>query len=91
MKPEIDDDHQVIVDMPIDLWFRGMEFDEEKSQRNEKSLGSYDFANQAEGKQVTGLDTSNISFDPGRFRAGPTTDDREATRLAGKRTGFGGK
>ena len=33
MKPGIDDDYHVIVDMSIDLWFRGMEFEDEKSQR----------------------------------------------------------
>ena len=40
---------------------------------------------------MTALDTSNSSFDPGRFRAGPTADDRKDTHLSGKSIDFGGK
>ena len=33
MKPGIDNDHQVIVDMSNDLWFRGMEVKEKENKR----------------------------------------------------------
>ena len=34
MKPGIDDDHRVIVAMPNNLWFRGMDIKEEEERRN---------------------------------------------------------
>ena len=47
--------------------------------KNEKSFGSFDFANKTGGKQVAALDSSNSTIGHGRFRAGPT-DDREDPR-----------
>ena len=37
MKPEIDDDHQVLVGMSNDLWFRGMEIDEEEKPKSQNA------------------------------------------------------
>ena len=36
LKPEIDDDHRVIVAVSNDLWFRGMEVKEERERRNKR-------------------------------------------------------
>ena len=37
MKPGIDDDHQVIVEMSNDLWFRGMEVEEEEKPKRQNA------------------------------------------------------
>ena len=57
---------------------------EAKRQRNESLLGSYDFANEARGKEVAALDPSNSSIGHGRFRARPS-DDHENSRPPFKR------
>ena len=42
LKPGIDDDHQVIVAMSNDLWFRGMEIKEEgKKRQNAKETKAH--------------------------------------------------
>ena len=37
VKPGINDDHQVIVEISHDLWFRGMEFDEEEKPKRQNA------------------------------------------------------
>ena len=76
LKPGVNGDYRVIVGVSIDLWFRGMEIKEEGEKRhnakkNESSLGSYGFANEARGKHVAALDHSNSSIGQGRFEQGP--------------------
>ena len=62
LKPEIDDDHQVMEDMSNDLWFRGMEVEEE-GQRNK----SYGFAKETGGEEMADLDSLSSSIRHGRF------------------------
>ena len=72
MKPGVDDNHQVIVELSIDLWFRGMEVEEEKDKsqnaiKSESSLGSYGFANETGSKHVAALEYSNSSIGNRQF------------------------
>ena len=41
MKPLFDDDHQVIVEISNDLWFRGMEVDEETKRQDAKETKAH--------------------------------------------------
>ena len=70
MKPGIDDDYQVVVEMPNDLRLRGMKVEKKKEaerQRNKISLGSYVSANKTGSEQLVALDASSSSVRHGRF------------------------
>ena len=71
LKPGIDDDHRVIVAMSNDLWFRGMDVQEEGERKQlqgyQSSLGSDGFENQARSYPVATPNSSSSGIGCGCF------------------------
>ena len=89
MKPEINDDHKVIVDMSNDLWFRNDEINEETfTRRNVKQtvaqLEAFTLRKKTTSLQVAALDSLNWSAGGRCVPAGTTNDSKGSSILAGQ-------
>ena len=78
LKPGIDDDHQVIVGMSNDLWFRGVEFDGDERSKRQKAkqtkahVESMVLRKKLDTNQLLYLTPRMAALDMDAFERGPT-------------------